>query len=99
MVHKEALLGSMMAAYALCSAKQFLHFIHIAVTLLDVRLQDRYLTCATVFHNKQLQCTALAGWEEEAHHMVELVSPADAMVEPGQVFRLIQDCHICLHIC
>ncbi len=30
--------------------------------------------------------------------MVELVSPADAMMEPGQMFRLIQDGHIRLHI-
>lgn len=30
--------------------------------------------------------------------MVELVSPADAMMEPGQMFRLVQDGHIRLHI-
>lgn len=36
--------------------------------------------------------------QQAAHHVVEFVSPADAMMEPGQVFRLIQDGHICLHI-
>jgi len=36
--------------------------------------------------------------QQAAHHMVELVSPADAMMEPGQMFRLVQDGHIRLHI-
>ncbi len=36
--------------------------------------------------------------QQAAHHMVEFVSPANAMMEPGQMFRLIQDGHVRLHI-
>mmetsp|Transcript_35581 Transcript_35581/g.87525 ORF Transcript_35581/g.87525 Transcript_35581/m.87525 type:complete len:278 (+) Transcript_35581:54-887(+) len=52
--------------------------------------QQSLLALAVLFSSRVLQVVCV----DDAHHVPELVAPAHAVVEPRQVLRLLQNCHV-----